>query len=148
MLDLTHRLFKYVDVNKSLAKLADAIKNEQVLTSDDCTTVRARLENQDFWLVSKLSNKQLSSLLRSVRSGKENCCDGKVRHTKGYAPNYRDQNTYWCPFCEFYHTGGKVKFESANFIFDESIYSELIKVRDDSLRYELERYLQVVLAIQ
>lgn len=99
------------------------------------------------WCQNYLTN-NLVHYCEALEATKKTAVMVKLDTPKETTPNYRDQNIYWCPFCEFYHTGGKVKFESANFVFDESIYSELIKMGDDSLRYELERYLQLVLTIQ
>lgn len=148
MLDRNNPLQKYVAHDESQANLSRIIDNQVKLLG----YYSAELESQDWWYVSKFSRKQLDEFLRALTSGKENCCGGKVRHPNKESAidtMWRGQNVYWCPYCNHWHTGNKLKFENNNYTFSTSqIYLELQYIKDDALRYEIERYFKELLTTQ
>ncbi len=151
MLDKNNPLQKYVDYDKSQDNLSRIIDNQVKLLGHLSVNI-AELESQDWWYVSKFSKKQLYEFLRALTSGKENCCGGKVRHPNkesAIETMWRGQNVYWCPYCNYWHTGSKAKFDSGRYIFNTyQIYAELQHIKDDALRYEIERYFNEIKATQ
>lgn len=151
MLDRNDPLQKYVNYEASKDNLYRIIENQIKLLGYFSFDV-AELASQDWWYVSKFSRKQLDEFLRALTSGKENCCGGKVRHPNKESATdtlWRGQNVYWCPYCNHWHTGNKIKFENNNYTFSTSqIYTELQYIKDDALRYEIERYFNEIKTTQ
>lgn len=148
MLNPNDQLQRYVNHEASLANLSRIIDNQVKLLGYYST----ELEYQDWWYVSKFSKKQLDEFLRALTSGKENCCGGKVRHLNKESAvlvKRYGQNAYYCPYCNHWHTGNKLKFDNGHYDFNVGqIYSELLYIKDEALRYEIERYFNEIQATQ
>lgn len=140
-------LYRYVNIEKSIDNFNRIVNNQVQLGYDRLATIE-QLQDEHWWLVSKFSDKQLEGFLKSLTSGKENCCGGKIRYAdKQSALNtkygFRNDLTdvYWCPYCNFWHIGHKRKaFDALRFEII-TIYPELEYIKDKALKFEIERYL-------